>query len=281
MGDMKTLHLNKKDLDLREYKQRHAMASDFSILINEPTLVYVDGRLVIAYLLPADSRGIIERVKQAVEGVRIQKDYRTSGLKTASRVFGFEPRKALRKKDYCSPVSLAHEDASRHQAVLQGGEVVASEYSKVNPDLYAEHARQTEENIVDEYKVDGMPFTSGIINRNNPLKYHFDSGNYREVWSGMYTFKNKVKEGHLSFPEYDLGVNLQDKSLILFDGQKILHGVTPITQLEEGSTRHTVVYYSLRQMWNCLPLDEELLRARKLRDERELKRRNGILPTGK
>jgi hypothetical protein len=178
-------------------------------------------------------------------------------------------------------VSLSYDAPTLHEEVVRGGEVIATEYENVNPTLYKEHSLQTKENIVDDYKIDDMPFTSGIINRNNPLKYHFDSGNYRNVWSGMFTFKNDVKEGHLSFPEFNLGVNLKDKSLIMFDGQSHLHGVTPITCMSEESTRHTVVYYSLRQMWNCLPLDDEIIRARKLRDERELKRRHGILPTGK
>jgi len=47
-------------------------------------------------------------------------------------------------------------------------------------------------------------------------------------------------------------------------------------QLEESN--QGTGYYSLQQMWSCLPLDEEILRARKRRDETEMNRRNGIIP---
>ena len=269
--------VKKRDLDLKAYKMQHASRADFDQLVNEPAKIFDEnGNLLIVYCTPHDA--FLERVKQAVEGVAIFSDYRTNGLKTHSRVIGFEPRKALRKKDYCGAVSLRKDDRKRHDIIMSAGAIASKQYQLHNPTLYEKHRAITDKEVDADYHISGMPYTSGIINRNNALMYHFDNGNFRNVWSGMFMFKNGVAEGYLSMPEYNIGFNLADKSLIMFDGQGILHGVTPITKLNEGATRHTIVYYSLQQMWSCLPLNDEILRARKRRDETELNRRNGILP---
>ena len=129
-----------------------------------------------------------------------------------------------------------------------------------------------EEKIPHEYRLHGTAFTSGIVNENNPLKYHYDAGNFRGVWSGMIVFKSGIEGGHLALPEFGLGVELCDRSLFLFDGQGILHGVTPIVRTRPDAKRYSIVYYSLQNMWSCRPLGEELDRIRQKRTEREAKR---------
>lgn len=73
-------------------------------------------------------------------------------------------------------------------------------------------------------------------------------------------------------PEFGLGFEIKNSSLLIFDGQSILHGVTPIRRESENSYRYTVVFYTLLQMWKCEPLDKELARIRKIKTEREQKR---------
>jgi len=63
-----------------------------------------------------------------------------------------------------------------------------------------------------------------------------------------------------------------DNTVILFDGQNILHGVTKITQAHPKGYRYSIVYYTLQQIWNCLPMSEELARARNVRHKREVSR---------
>lgn len=78
-------------------------------------------------------------------------------------------------------------------------------------------------------------------------------------------------------PEYGIGLEIGNRSVTLFDGQAVLHGVTPITKLRDDATRFTVVYYSLRQMWKCEPLGAELARIRRKKTERERKRLGAAL----
>jgi hypothetical protein len=42
--------------------------------------------------------------------------------------------------------------------------------------------------------------------------------------------------------------------------------------LSKDAKRYTIVYYSLKQMWNCKPLNEEIIEMRNRRNEIEKKK---------
>jgi hypothetical protein len=272
LQNFKRIEGQRVGLDLEAYKMRSAVEGDYHTLIRENTLVYEGDTLMIAYIeLDLDCTAIVN----ALNRIHYSKSYRTAGLPTTSRIFGFDPRKALRK-DYCSSTALATEQPEEHAIVCDYAAKVSDYYQSLNPDLYGQHAATTEEHVHGDYRIKQSPFTSGIINKNNPLKYHFDTGNFADVWSAMLVFKHQVTGGYLSVPEYGLGFQLKHNSLFLFDGQGLLHGVTPIKRHSPDAFRYSIVYYSLRQMWNCQPLSEELLRIREKRVEREEKRAAGV-----
>jgi hypothetical protein len=170
---------------------------------------------------------------------------------------------------------LANSNPDINSKLCELGKSICEEYRELFPEVLGRHEQMTEK-VLGEWTMPGSVFTSGIINKNNPLKYHFDAGNFHDVCSCMLGFKGGVSGGYLSFPEYDFALEIADGTLSMFDGQKILHGVTPIRSVAEGAYRFTVVYYSLRGMWKCEPLDRELARIRKVKQQREL-RRAGLL----
>lgn len=265
---MKTIQANKIDIDLKDYKMRSAKEGDYHTLITESTLVYEGDTLMIGYVeLDLDCSEIVDTLQR----IKYDKNFRSNGLPTTSRIFGFSPRLPLRK-DYCTATSLAKEAPRDHAVITDYAAKVAQYYREMNPDLYAKHQADTTEHVVGDYKVKDSPFTSGIINKNNPLKYHFDTGNFRDVWSCMLVFKRDITGGFLALPQYGLGFELKHNSLFMFDGQSLLHGVTPIKKNSPRSFRYSIVYYSLREMWNCLPITDELLRIQQKRIEREEKR---------
>jgi hypothetical protein len=88
----------------------------------------------------------------------------------------------------------------------------------------------------------------------------------------MIVLRHESAGGTLAVPEFDVRFALPHNSLLMFDGQQLLHGVTPIILKEEDSVRFSIVFYSLKQMWNCLTVTDEVIRARKRRMERELRR---------
>lgn len=257
-------------LNLKSYEKRSAEETDYTELITEPTLVYDadQGKVKIVYLeLADDHTAVVEAIKRQ----HYPKDTRTNGMMTRNRTIGYLPRVKIRR-DYCTASLMAREDPEAHALILSYAERVSTYYQKYNPELYAEHQRQVQ-SVLSDYRVGGTSvFTSGIINKDNPLPYHHDAGNFPRVWSNMLVFKHKIAGGYLSVPEYDVGFELKDNSLLMFDGQSILHGVTPIRRQHPKSHRYSVVFYSMQQLWNCLPPEQEVERFRKERSEVERRR---------
>jgi len=259
---MQHLSVTRRTIDLKEFK-RGAVEADCETLISETTTVIEDGRVVAVYYAKLQEP-LIEKIRAALPLVPTVKDIRTSGLVTNSRIFGFAPRNVLRKHP-CRAVSFAAENPAVHATIAAGAEVVARYYEQSMPELAAEHKRLAEEHVRPEFRLGQTMFTSGIVNRNNPLQYHFDSGNFNNCCSAMLGFKSDIAGGQLCVPELNIRFEIADRSLLLFDGQGLLHGVTPIQLLSPKALRFTIVYYALRQMWNCETITDELIRQREKR----------------
>lgn len=268
---MRTLEVKQRaEFDPREYVKRSALETDYSTLVQEDTVVTVEGHPQIAYFNFKD-RIDFDELRRTLKRVHYPETVRTGGLKTRSRVFGYQPRITLRR-DYCTATSLRAEHPDQDKVVCDYGRLITMEYIKQFPERFQRHKTWVEENVLPEWHMEQSIFTSGIINKNNPLKYHYDAGNIKGVNSCMLALKHNVSGGYLAVPEYDLGFEIADGSLIIFDGQSLLHGVTPIKTYGADAYRYTVVYYTLQGMWKCEPLSAELARIRAVKTKRERKR---------
>ena len=266
---MKVITLRRKQINLKEYRLRSALEEDYTTLYRESVAIRDadDGEIKIIYQgLELDSVEIFEALKR----IEYQISTRSGGLKTTSRILGYAPRME-RRNDFCHIASLALEFPKEHKIITDYAKQVAKIYSREQPDMYKKHKKLAEK-VLNDYMIEDTPFTSGIINKNNPLKYHFDQGNFKEVYSCMLGFKYNIGGGYLSCPEYNCAFEIHNNSIFIFDGQKILHGVTPFKLLTEDALRFTIVFYSLKKMWECLPIDDEIIRARLERTKKEERR---------
>lgn len=274
--NMKVIKLKKRELDIKDYIKRSAKESDCSLLITEPTTL-IDGdtgEIKVVYdLLGLNTDMVVEALKK----IKYTKGKRSRGLVSTSRILGFRPRNEMRQ-DYCSSVSLAIESPREHDLVTGLALQLESVYQKYNAEGYKKHKALTDEKVQKEWRIgNSSVFTSGIINKNNPLKYHFDTGNFTDVYSMMVVFKGGVEGGYLALPEYDCMFALPHNSLFMFDGQGILHGVTPIKYTSPVGYRFSVVYYTLKRMWQCLEINQEIARIREKKTVRERTRLNTSL----
>ena len=275
---MKVIPLEYKEVNYKDYIKRPANDSDYDNLINEDCMLTdTSGKILGVYITIPDEK--TKLLREVVKRIHYQTNRRTQGLTTTSRIFGYMPRETIRK-DYCSSTALARQSPKEH-AVIAGFATTLSEYyQKTCPEMYAKHAAEVEANIKPEWKIQGTPFTSGIINKDNQLNYHFDRGNIKKVYSNMLAFKKHCKGGYLCMPEYRIALEIADNSCTFFDGQEILHGVTPFELIDQGGYRYTLVYYSLQQMWKCEEINAEIARFRTRKTEREktrVKRMRGEL----
>lgn len=258
----------RKKLDLADWKKRTAMEEDYDTLIKDDTLIRDQaGNPILLYVKPKID---FASLRSALTKIEYQASERTGGLKTVSRVFGYQPRIALRR-DFCTATSLAYSSPKTNEIICDFGRGIDPIYRKYFPSTAEHHNEQTTK-VLPEWRIPGTVFTSGIINKNNPLKYHFDAGNFENVCSCMLGFKRNILGGYLSIPEFGLALEIADGSLTIFDGQSLLHGVTPIKRTTPDAYRYTVVYYALKDMWKCEPVGVELERIRRLRTEREFRR---------
>ena len=216
------------------------------------------------------AREIPESFVQVVKNVEFHQHRRVVGLRTNARIFGYMPREQIRR-DFCSSTSFSVDDPAKHQIVCDFGKTLSEYYQKYCPEIFSQHMKESSK-ISDTWRIKGTPFTSGIINNNMALKYHYDGGNIHNVYSNMVAFKKYCKGGYLSLPESDLALEIADRSLLFFDGQDIIHGVTPFTITHSQGYRYTLVYYTLKRMWQCLPITEEMARIKVRKTEREVNR---------
>lgn len=271
---MRTIELPLIEIDTKALTsanmKRGALERDCQTLIDEDVLITTGGEPIIAYL-SLDGKVDTAALRWACQTTNYATSKRTSGTLTTSRVFGFMPRRTL-LADYCHESDLKAVGAKQSAILKDFSKNLEAFYGEFFPDVLAKHYQTIEEKILPEWRIAGSPFTSGIVNKNNPLKYHRDAGNFKGLFSNMVAFKKDVQGGRLCLPEFGIKFEIADNTLLIFDGQKYVHGVTPIIKKTASAYRYTVVWYSLEQMWNCLPLGEEVERIRAKKAEREKKR---------
>jgi hypothetical protein len=259
------IQVSKLDIDERSLFKRRALESDCQRVISEPTVICENGKPIIVY---DRFNGDLRDLEWSAKTTRYQTGKRTTGLVSTSRIFGFRPNNEIRNLP-CSMTSYMMEQPKQSAIILRYAKQISSQYQQACPEEYAEQLEAVSRQVLPEWRIGLTPFTSGIINKNNPLKYHYDTGNFSGLMSCMIVLKNEVQGGHLSIPKYGIKLDLSNGALVFFDGQSILHGVTPIVKESYRSYRYSLVFYSLKKMCNCLPISDELKRIRVSRTKRE------------
>lgn len=246
--------------------KRAAQENDAQILVNESTIIRdPQGNILCVYIVEPSQW--LERIRASIMNINFETSDRASGLIQTSVIFGYRPASTMRSttQSTCSKTRFANKQAELNEILTKSGLHLDELYRKYIPDIYVQHKESTDK-ILENWKLHESVFTSGIVNKNNALPYHRDSGNFDNVYSNMIGFKKGIQGGRLVIPELNLKLEIQDSSVTMFDGQKLLHGVTPIIKLNSSSYRFTAVYYSLKSMWKCLTPEDEIKRGIKLRE---------------
>lgn len=233
-----------------------------SIIIDENTIISdADNKPLILFFKMNVPEAIKSKIVKLLQETQFTVTTRASGLVTRSRIFGYSPKLKLRKRHTCDTTSLDRESPELTNLIYDIAEQISSIYAENLESTYKGHTDMTSQ-VLPEYRIRNTPFTSGIINKNNQLAFHVDRGNFEKVYSNMIVFKSKgVSGGHLFCPELNITLKTDDDCLVMFDGQVLLHGVSPIRRLSEDDYRYSIVFYSLKDMWRCKEVCEEVLDA--------------------
>lgn len=264
--------LKKSFLD-KDFLKKTPSVSDFSRLVNYPCRAYDNNNnLVFCYQQIPDLQ-LASRLNDACEKTPFAKGTRTGGLISESNIFGYRPRNSVRMSlNICAATGMSRDYPHIHSVLADGAKAFGFWLNKVNPSVCEQQEKYLKEHILPEYRIADC-FTSGIVNRNNPLQYHKDQGNVPGSWSVMSVFKHQIEGGYLILPCYGIAIELKHNSIIAFSGESVVHGVSPIKILSKTSKRYSIVWYTQEMLKHCLPCKEEIARTRQIRDEYETKRR--------
>lgn len=188
---------------------------------------------------------------------------RLSGIKYPNVTFGTVAPAPLRRRYGCRYASL-HAERPEIVSLLADIYVEAwQQFQAILPEPADTTSTIAQQAIHDDWRFCDTPWTSGIINHTAALPYHRDSGNLPGTWSAMVMCKRGCTGGELHLPEYDILLDVPDKSLCIFDGQAAWHGVTPFTLRNAESYRFSTVMYAKQACRDCGPEHAEAARAQR------------------
>lgn len=220
----------------------------------------VDSRLVWAN----DITRSLARIKWFGGNEDKGSEFRLSGFKNAHRTFGHSAPVPLRRRYGCS-VCVFNDEYPRLTTLL-------ARFMRRAADLFEEHAPKEYHDHLDivqaldpSWLFGEAPWTSGIINRTSALPYHRDAGNLKGSWSAMLALRRDVSGGLLHLADYDVYLTIPHRSVTLFDGQGVLHAVTPFHVQNPKAYRYTIVTYAKAGMRKCLAGEAEVRRAQRER----------------
>lgn len=193
---------------------------------------------------------------------------RMSGMRVAHRVFGYVAAAPLRQRYATSICRLSREQPLIVAELERLALPIAERFAVAAPDEWAAHSALIAEAVLPEWRWGGAPWTSGVINCTGALPYHRDSGNLKGAWSAQVTLRNRVEGGYLHLPEYGVYLDTSNRSLAVFPGGALWHGVTPLRVKSRG-WRYSIVYYAKSAMRRALAPAAEARRASLQRTEAE------------
>lgn len=220
---------------------------------------------IIVTRLPEDAAGRLRRACIAYLG-RGRTVRRTGGgFLSVTAAVGFQSALEMMRRYGCRP--CAGYDHPAHATLADSADLLAELCAAADPAQAAADSALVHGAVRPEWLVGGW-WTSGVLNDTAPLPYHRDANNLEPAWSAMVILRRGTTGGHLHVPEYDATLECRDRDVIWFPGWDLVHGVTPISR-SKGGYRHSLVFYAVERMRNCVDPEGELARGRERRTAAE------------
>lgn len=257
---------------LAELRRRAARPDDVEQLIH-PDGMFVDYERGIAAYQRRDIADFLLPHLRSIDGW--SSSNRFDGNVNTSATFGLQPRTPARMREACAWTRSTRETPAIDAALRRVLDEHLWPTAKARFPAKAATLEAAAERVDPAWRW-SPPFTQAIVNRTNALTYHTDAGNVLGGMSIMIVARaGRTHGGLLVIPELDWAIETPHGTVIVFDGARWLHGVTPIELLTPGSQRYSVVFYAHQNACHCLPPADEAEWAAKQRTARERRRASG------
>ncbi len=232
-------------------------------MINEDCIVMFDGEPIAYYIKHAGFD--LQELEAELKKTKFTKQPRMSGIKPKALYFGYTGANPI-ANDFCNVAGTSWKYPYLHELLIDLTVKMNAVYLKTATKEYKAHRQKLKDyknGLNEQYRIKNTVFTSGVLNKNCAFPYHPDKGNLDGVFSMMICIRKNMGGGQLILPEYGIGFACSNQSLLLFDGQKAIHGVTPLIPLNASDDcyRYTGVCYTHTRLWRCGSPEEELKRA--------------------
>lgn len=292
--------------DLEAMKGAVLEPTDLDVLLTGPTMVYrADGKLLAKYLpgvlreLGAQTYGTLHELKRyqtnnrgyasgsgfhtmrggrELENQKVR--YLTDGTPyeranpVSSAIVGSFDAKP--PKRYCRLTAWTGKEWEKYRDLFPMFQAIGGHFAAHVPDRYSAQMEYIKETH-GEWVIDGTPFTTITVNNSYPTGVHTDSGDLEEGFSNLAVIRRGHYDGGIfTFPEYRVGVDMQDGDLLLMDAHE-WHGNTRMTCLACGdrigpggrddhdvmcgTERISIVCYYRTRIRECGTAEEEARRA--------------------
>jgi hypothetical protein len=137
-------------------------------------------------------------------------------------------------------------------------------FAELVPARYAVQKARTDATHPD-WVIPGTPFTTVTVNNTYPTGVHKDAGDLAEGFSCLTVLRRgDYSGGALCFPEYRVGVDMQDGDAIFMDAHE-WHGNLDMELRSLDAERISVVLYYRTQMTVCASMPEEIEKAKQIK----------------
>lgn len=237
--------------------KRQKPTADGVKMIDGDTIVMLNGEIVAVYQKATCD---LSALRSAALALKFSSYVRTSGLVTQTEGINASPRNPTRTNK-CTKTKMHRQQPLIHKVFLKYARKMAVDYRRYFPARYATQVKRSYTGVTKvlfDYLIPGTSFTGGVVNKNSQLGFHRDRANTTDGMSCMFILKQGISGGELILPELGIGFACQDGYVLLFDGQKYIHGVTPFQAIPgRKGYRITIVFYNSKGMHLCLPPTEE------------------------
>lgn len=157
---------------------------------------------------------------------------------------------------YCRLTAWTGKNSAQFEELYPYFAFVGKLFSDNIPDRY-----EVQQDKIDathpDWVIPGTPFTTVTVNNTYATGVHKDVGDLKEGFSCLTTMrKGDYTGGILTFPEFRIGVEMQDGDVLLMDAHE-WHGNTQLTLLSEDAERISVVLYFRARMTKCGSSEDE------------------------
>lgn len=213
---------------------------------------------------------LIAELGALLRPIKYPRSHRSAGMLARCMIFGFQPRAVLRK-DFCGISAMARTYPEAHARLCELSVDASALLSAARPDVYERQMERVGE-IRPEWRIPGSAFTTGVVNQTTAIPYHRDQGNFPDAWNVQIAWTREAEGGRLVVPELGVAFDYSRPAVTAFEAARYWHGVTPIRR-RVGGYRFSVVWYAMRGLCACASPAEEVARIRRVRTERERRRR--------